>query len=169
LKEVVLNFFKKIGEIVSTLPTISKNSWSVFEENNRLKDHSCMQSHYVHCKRFWSSHANGLNKNREQDVILRHTYRYGRGDSPRILQRQLPEIWDVVEAVGRTRQDYVLGRSDQGQNCHQLNVIVSLCHACLGLRLLVFFTFVQIIWVALLVECSTCVVFVQINNCKSVT
>jgi hypothetical protein len=26
LKEVVLNFFLKIGEIVSTLPTISKNS-----------------------------------------------------------------------------------------------------------------------------------------------
>jgi len=33
----------------------------------------------------------------------------------------------------------------------------------------VFFIFVQIIRVALLVECSTCVVFVQIDNCKSVT
>jgi hypothetical protein len=74
-----------------------------------------------------------------------------------------------VEAVGRTRQDYVLGRSDQGQNRHQLNVIVSLCDACLGLRLLVFFIFVQIIRVALLVECSTCVVFFQIDNCKSIT
>jgi hypothetical protein len=48
-------------------------------------------------------------------------------------------------------------------------VIVSLCHACLGLHPLAFFIFVQIIWVALLVECSTCAVFVQIDNCKSVT
>jgi hypothetical protein len=87
-----------------------------------------------------------------------------------------------MEVVGRTRQDYVHGqRSDRdsllqggrpyplGQNRHQLNVIVSLCHACLGLRPLVFFIFVQIIRVALLVECTKRVVSVQIDNCKSVT
>ncbi len=65
LKEVVMDLKIKIGEIALALPTTSKNSWSVFEEDNRLKDCWCMQSHYVHCRRFWSSHANGLSKNRE--------------------------------------------------------------------------------------------------------
>jgi hypothetical protein len=65
LKEVVMDLKIKTWEIASALPTTSKNSWSVFEEDNRLKDRWCMQSHYVHCRRFWSSHANGLSRNKE--------------------------------------------------------------------------------------------------------
>jgi hypothetical protein len=47
----------KIGEIALALPTTSKNSWSVFEEDNRSKDRWCMQSiskfATVHIKPFW--------------------------------------------------------------------------------------------------------------------
>jgi hypothetical protein len=42
LKEVVMDLKIKIGEIASTLPTTSKNSWGVFEKDNRLKDRWCM-------------------------------------------------------------------------------------------------------------------------------
>jgi hypothetical protein len=65
LKEVVMDLKIEVGEIASPLPTTSKNSWSVFEKDNMLKHCWCMQSHYVHCKGFWLSHASGLSKNRE--------------------------------------------------------------------------------------------------------
>ncbi len=68
-------------------------------------DYVCQRQlwHTALQEQWWQLLLGSCRRPQLQEVVRycrgRHTYRYGRGDSPRILQRRFPEIWDVVKQL----------------------------------------------------------------------